>query len=57
MAWFRKKKTFVVHYLVQGIIDVERYFIIKAADIAEAAKKCQEKEGYHISILGWEILD
>ena len=57
MAWFRKKKTFAVHYLVQGIIDVERHFIVKAADIAEAAKKCQEREAYRISILGWEILD
>lgn len=57
MAWFRKKKTFAVHYLVQGIVDIERHFIVKAADIAEAAKKCQEREVYHISILGWEILD
>ena len=57
MAWFRKKRTYAVHYRVDGIITVDRYFIVKAADIAEAAKKCQEREAYRISIIGWEVLD
>ena len=57
MAWFRKKRTYAVHYRVDGIITVDRYFIVKAADIAEAAQKCQDREAYRISIIGWEILD
>ncbi len=57
MAWFRKKRTFAVHYRVDGLITIERHFIVKAADIAEAAKKCQDREAWRISILDWEILD
>lgn len=57
MAWFRKKRTYAVHYRVDKIITVDRYFIVKAADIAEAARKCQDKEAYPVSIIGWEILD
>lgn len=57
MAWFRKKKTFMVHYMVHGIVYIDRRFIIKAADIAEAAQKCQDREVYRISIIDWEVLD
>ena len=57
MAWFRKKRTYAVHYRVDGIITVDRYFIVKATDIAEAAEKCQDREAYRISIIEWEILD
>lgn len=57
MAWFRKKRTFAVHYMVHGFIYIDRHYIVKAADIAEAAKKCQDKEAYPISILDWEVLD
>lgn len=55
MAWFRKRKIFVVHYRVLDYI--ERYFVVKAKDIAKAAQKCQEMEAFPISILGWEIVD
>lgn len=57
MAWFRKKRTYAVHYRVDGIITVNRYFMVKAADIAEATQKCQDREVYPISIIGWEVLD
>ena len=57
MHWFRKKKTFAVTYRVDGIYVVNRTFVVKAADIAEAARKCAEREVYPISILEWEVLD
>ena len=57
MAWFRKKKTYAVTYEVHGIITVERHFIVKAADIAEAAEKIRDREVYPISIVEWEVLD
>ena len=57
MAWFRKKRTYAVTYEVHGIIRIERTFIVKAADIAEAAKKIGDREVYPISIIEWEILD
>lgn len=57
MAWFRKRKTYAVTYEVHGIIRSERTFIVKAADIAEAAKKISDREVYPISIIEWEILD
>jgi hypothetical protein len=55
MAWFRKKKIFVVHYKVLNY--TERYVIVKAKDIEKAAQKCQETEVFPISILGWKIID
>lgn len=57
MAWFRKRRTYAVTYEVHGIIHFERTFIVKAADIAEAAKKIGDREVYPISIIEWEILD
>lgn len=57
MAWFRKKKTFAVTYRVDGICVVIRTFVVKAADIAEAAQKCRKREVFPISILKWEVLD
>ena len=57
MAWFRKKRTYAVTYEVHGILHIERTFIVKAADIAEAAKKIDDREVYPISIIEWEILD
>lgn len=57
MAWFRKKRTYAVTYEVHGILRVERTFIVKAADIAEAAKKIGDREVYPISIIEWEVLD
>lgn len=57
MAWFRKKRTYAVTYEVHGIIRTERTFIVKAADIAEAAKKIGDREVYPISIIEWVILD
>ena len=57
MFWFRKKKTFAITYLVHGFLTTERRFIIKAADIAEASKKIQDKEVYPISIIEWKFLD
>ena len=55
MFWFRKRKTFIVHYSVLNY--TERYFIVKARDLAKAVEKCQEHEVFPISILGWEIVD
>lgn len=57
MAWFRKKRIYAVHYRIDGLITVDRYFIVKAADLAEAAQKCQCKEAFPISIIKWEVLD
>jgi hypothetical protein len=55
MAWFRKKKIFIVHYSVLNY--TERYVIVKAKDIEKATQKCQEMEVFPISILGWKIVD
>ena len=57
MSWFRKKHIYAIHYVVHGFIIAERHFIVKAADMAEAAKKIQDKEAYPIGIIDWEILD
>lgn len=57
MSWFRKKRNFIVHYMTNGLINVEHHFIVKASDIAEATKIIQKKEVYPITVLDWEILD
>lgn len=57
MAWFRKRKTYLVHYMVHGMVRIDRCFVMKAQDIAEALKKCVKREVYHISLIDWEILE
>lgn len=58
MSWFRKKRTYAVHYQVNDYLsNPKRHFIIKASDIAEAAKLCQKREVYPISIIDWEVLE
>ena len=58
MSWFHKKQFYAVHYQVNDYLsNPKRHFIVKASDIAEAAKLCQKREVYPISILDWEILD
>lgn len=57
MAWFRKRKTYLVHYMVYGLVRIDRRFAVKAQDIAGALKKCAEREVYPISLIDWEILE
>lgn len=57
MAWFRKKKIYVVHYMVHGMIHIDRRFAVKAQDIAGALRKCAEREICPISLIDWEILE
>lgn len=57
MAWFRKRKTYLVHYMVHSIVCIDRRFIVKAQDIAEALKKCAKREDFPISLIDWEILE
>lgn len=57
MSWFRKKRVYAVYYQVDGYLSSKRYFIIKASDIAEAARLCQKREVFPISIIDWEVLE
>lgn len=57
MAWFRKRKTYLVHYMVHGIERIDRRFVVKAQDIAKALKKCSKREVFPISLIDWEILE
>lgn len=57
MAWFRKRKTYLVHYTAGGYIRIDRRFAVKAQDIAGALRKCAEREVYPISLIDWEILE
>ena len=57
MAWFRKRKTYLVHYMVHGMVRIDRRFVVKSQDIAEALKKCAKREVYPISLIDWEILE
>lgn len=57
MVWFRKRKMYLVHYMVYGMTRIDRRFVVKAQDIAEALKKCAEREVCPISLIDWEILE
>lgn len=57
MAWFRKRKTYLVHYMVYGMIHIDRRFVVKSQDIAGALKKCARREVFPISLIDWEILE
>ena len=50
---FFKKKLYCVTYRILGM---ERTFVVKASDIAQAMKIIQKKEHYPISLVEYEIL-
>lgn len=50
---FFKKKLYCVTYMVLGM---ERTFVVKARDIAQAMKTIQKKEYYPISLVEYETL-
>jgi hypothetical protein len=43
--------------MVHGMVRIDRRFVVKAQDIAEALKKCARREVYPISLIDWEILE
>ena len=50
---FFKKKLYCVTYVV---LSMERTFVVKARDIAQAMKILQKKEGYPISLVEYDVL-
>lgn len=57
MVWFRKRKMYLVHYMVHGMVRIDRRFVVKSQDIAGALKKCAKREVFPISLIDWEILE
>ena len=50
---FFKKKLYCVTYAILGM---ERTFVVKAHDIAQAMKTIQKKEYYPISLVEYDVL-
>ena len=50
---FFKKKLYCVTYMILGM---ERTFVVKAYDIAQAMKTIQKKECYPISLVEYGVL-
>lgn len=51
--FFKKKKLYCVTYMVLGM---ERTFVVKAYDIAQAMKILQKKEYHSISLVEYDVL-
>lgn len=51
--FFKKKKLYCITYMV---LDMERTFVVKASDIAQAMKIIQKKEYYPISLVEYNTL-
>lgn len=51
--FFKRKKLYCVTYMILGM---ERTFVVKAYDIAQAMKTVQKKECYPISLVEYSVL-